>query len=118
MSIRKEPVCTATQGKRTQLLPANNRSRSVHWQQNIFFEAEPRSSLVAVEPPQVLLPWEQGIFRDIFADRPLECSFSTSKAPVDHIHTAQASEVDASTLPTTGRTAQALRGEHSAKVTL
>ena len=75
--------------------------------------------LVAAEPPQVLLPWEQGIFRDIFADRPiLECSFPTPQAilPVDHTHTAQASEVDASTSPTTGRTAKAPRGEHSAEV--
>ena len=58
----------------------------------------------------VALPWEQGIFRDIFADRPiLERSLPTP-------HTAQAPEVDASTSPTTGRTAKAPRGEHSAEV--
>ena len=34
--------------------------------------------VVAATQPQVLLPWEQGVFRDIFQSRPiLECSLPT-----------------------------------------
>ena len=74
--------------------------------------------LVAAEPPPVLLPWEQGIFRDIFADKPiLECSLPTPQAilPMDQARATQASEVDAPTSPTE-HTAKAPRGEHSADV--
>ena len=68
--------------------------------------------LVAAEPPQVLMPWEQGIFRDIFDDRPiLECSLPTPKAilPVDDAQTPQAPEVDSPTSLTTGSAPKAPR---------
>ena len=75
--------------------------------------------VVAATQPQVLLPWEQGVFRDIFQGRPiLECSLPTPQAilPVDETTTLQEPEVGQRSNLDQGTSAKLPRGDHSADV--
>ena len=75
--------------------------------------------VVAAAQPQVLLPWEQGVFRDIFQGRPiLECSLPTPQVilPVDETTTLQEPEVGRRSNLDPGTSAKLPRGDHSADV--
>ena len=75
--------------------------------------------VVAATQPQVLLPWEQGVFRDIFQSRPiLECSLPTPQVilPVDETTVAQEPEVGRRSKLDQGTSAKSARGDHSADV--
>ena len=67
----------------------------------------------------MLLPWEQGVFRDIFQGRPiLECSLPTPQVilPVDETTTLQEPEVGQRSNLNQGTSAKLPRGDHSADV--
>ena len=69
--------------------------------------------------PQVLLPWEQGVFRDIFQGRPiLECSLPTPQVilPVDETTTLQEPQVGQRSNLDQGTSAKLPRRDHSADV--
>ena len=75
--------------------------------------------VVAATQPQVLLPWEQGVFRDIFQSRPiLECSLPTPQVilPVDETTIPQEPEVGRRSKLDQGTSAKLSRGDHSADV--
>ena len=75
--------------------------------------------VVAATQPQVLLPWEQGVFRDIFQSRPiLECSLPTPQVilPVDETTVTQEPEVGRRSKLDQGTSAKPARGDHSADV--
>ena len=75
--------------------------------------------VVAATQPQVLLPWEQGVFRDIFQSRPiLECSLPTPQVilPVDETTVTQEPEVGRRSKLHQGTSAKPARGDHSADV--
>ena len=67
----------------------------------------------------MLLPWEQGVFRDIFQSRPiLECSLPTPQVilPVDETTVTQEPEVGRRSKLDQGTSAKPARGDHSADV--
>ena len=75
--------------------------------------------VVAAAQPQVLLPWEQGVFRDIFQGRPiLECSLPTPQVilPVDETTTLQEPQVGQRSNLDQGTSANLPRRDHSADV--
>ena len=75
--------------------------------------------VVAATQPQVLLPWEQGVFRDIFQSRPiLECSLPTPQVilPVDETTVTQEPEVGRRSKLHQGTSAKPACGDHSADV--
>ena len=75
--------------------------------------------VVAAAQPQVLLPWEQGVFRDIFQGRPiLECSLPTPQVilPVDETTTLQEPQVGQRSNLDQGTSAKLPRRDHSADV--
>ncbi len=75
--------------------------------------------VVAAAQPQVLLPWEQGVFRDIFQGRPvLECSLPTPQVilPVDAATVVQEPRVAQRSAVDTGTLAKLPRGDRNADI--